>query len=78
VSWNVLQPTFRLEEEVVMITDIGIEVGPAWFDDELAKKTLRGELMQGVVNCRQRQVDLRRLGLAMELLSRHVAIPGLK
>ena len=39
---------------------------------------MRRELMQGVVYGRKREPNSRRLGLTMELLSRHMAVAGLE
>ncbi len=56
VTRNIHQLAVALEQEMVVIRRVGIEVGLRSFDGQLADKTRPLELMQRIVNGRQRDV----------------------
>ena len=64
-----------LDEEMLVIVDVGVEIAPLRVDDDLPQKAGTRELMQGVVNGRQRntRADLR--GLFVQRLCRKVTVP---
>jgi hypothetical protein len=59
---------------MVVVVDIGIEIRAARLDHDLAHQSGGGELMQGVVDCGERDPDGSRDGLAMELFGGDVAV----
>ena len=56
---DVLQHPGRLAEEMVVVVDIGVEIGAAGFDHDFAQQAGGRELVQGVVDRRQRHADRR-------------------
>ena len=65
-------------KKVVVVGDVGIEVGTLRIDDNFAEHSRLGELMQGVVNGGQRDTHCRRPRLAMEDFRRHVPVRPFK
>jgi hypothetical protein len=72
VTRDVLQFAGGLAEEMVVIGRIGIEIRAARLDDDLVQEPGIGELMQGVVDRRERYRDPRRHRFAMQLLGSDV------
>ncbi len=68
----------ELAEEVVMILDVGVEVGATRFDHHFAQDPAVDELVQRVVDGRQRYRDGRGQRFAVQLLGGDVAIAVFK
>jgi len=52
---NVEQPAGILEKEVMMVTDVGVEIGVAGIHHHLAQQPCLDELVQRIVDGRERQ-----------------------
>jgi hypothetical protein len=63
-----------LDEEMMVRRRIGVEVGARPFDRDLAQQPGRGELMQGVVDRRQRHRQFGRARLFEQHLGGEMAI----
>ncbi len=63
-----------LAEEMMMVVDVGVEIRAPGLDHDLAQQPGRGELMQRVVDGRERHRDRRGERLAVQLLGGDVAI----
>ena len=74
ISRNILQRRGVLEIEVMVIFDVGVEIGPAGLHNDLAQQTRGGELVQSIVDGRQRDLDMGADRLDVEPLRRQV--PG--
>lgn len=72
---DILQPTIVLIVKVMMLRHVGIEIGPAGLDHDLAQKARAGELMERVVNGCKRDMDIGLGRFSVELLGRHVTVP---
>lgn len=57
VTRDILDPAGPLKEEMMVFAGIGVEVGPAGIDSDLAQKTGLHKLMQRIVDRRQRYLD---------------------
>src|SRR3546814_3987818 len=68
---NVLKSPAAFVVEVVMVGDVGVEVGTPGLDHHLAQQAGFGELMQAVVDGGQRDAHVVGHGLGMQLLGRH-------
>ncbi len=74
----ILQAAGRLAKEVMVIRHIGIEIGPSGFDHDLAQHPDGGELVQRVVDGRQRDRNRVGLRLAVQVLGGYMAIDPLE
>src|SRR5215470_17453207 len=75
VARNILQLTGRFAKEVMMIGSVGVEIRAARLDNDFTQQPAIGELMQRVVDGRERYPDARRHSFAMQLLRGDVAVP---
>src|SRR5439155_13358532 len=75
---DILQLAGLFTKEMVVIGYVGVEIGPAGFYNDLMQQSRIGELMEGVVHGRERHPNSRAQRLAMQLLSRDVAVSALK
>src|SRR4051812_25388812 len=78
VAGDILELTGAFEEEVMVVGDVGVEVGPPGLDHDLAQQTRGGELVQRVVDRGQGHPDAGRHGLAMKLLGRDVPVAAVE
>ena len=65
-------------KKVVMVAGVRVEVGSPSIDDDLAQQPSFGELVERIVNGRQRDLDVPRNGFFVQPFSRHVAVLGLE
>jgi hypothetical protein len=59
---------------MVMVGDIGVEIGSRSVDRDLAQKPRLGELMQRIVDGRERHPDACRYRLRVQVFRRYVAV----
>ena len=74
VGRDVDHPLLVLEVEVVMVRGVGVEIGPRGVDRDFAQEARFLELVERVVDRRQRDVDARSLRLEVKLLGADVAM----
>ena len=65
---------FTLDEEVMVIGDVGVEIGLGAFHGENADHPGLGELVQRVVDCRQRHRHAGGDGFLVQFLDRQVPV----
>ena len=75
---DVLKPACGFTEEVVVIGRVGIKIGAARLNHDLAHQPGVGELVQRIINGGKRDRDRRRNRLAMELFGGDMAIIAIK
>ena len=63
---------------MMVIRHVRIEIGPSGLDDDLAQQPGGGELVQRVVDGRERDPDRAGLRLAMQVLGRHMAVAAVE
>ena len=73
-----MQRPVRLDVEVMMVAGIGVEIGPAGRDHDLAQQPRIAELVEGIVDRGQGHRHLGRLDLDMQALRRHMAMTALE
>ena len=71
---DVQQVVALLDEEVMVLSIVGVEIGLRSLERELAQQSCILELMQRVVDGRQRDVLAHARYLAMQALGRHVTV----
>jgi hypothetical protein len=71
---NVLEVARALEKEVMVIGRVGVEIGPPRFDHDFTQQTGVGELVQRVVDRRQRHLHFGLGCLHMQLLGRDMPV----
>ena len=71
---HVDQPALAFDEEVVVVADIGVEIGAGAVDRDFAQKPRLGELVQRVVDGGERDAHAGRLRLGVQVLGRNVAV----
>ena len=76
VARNILQPTSCFAKEVMVIGGVGVEIRAAGLDDNFTQQSAIGELMQRVIDGRERYPDARRHSFAMQLLGGDMAVPS--
>ena len=74
IADQVDQLSIVLDEEVMVITDIGVEIGTAAVDSDYTQKSSPGELVKHVVDRGQGDMDAGRLRFSMQILRRKMAI----
>ena len=67
LTGNVLEVARPFEEEVMVVRRVGVEIGPPRFDHDLTQQTGVGELVQRIVDRRQRYLHFGVGRLRMEL-----------
>src|SRR6516165_9848347 len=72
---DVLQPGGRFAEEMMMVGRVRIEVRAARLDHDFAQQPGLGELMQGIVDSRERHPDRRTQRFTVQLLGGDMAVP---
>ena len=65
-------------EKMVMIGNVGVEVRALRIDNDFPQQADGGELMQGVVDGRQRHPDLGGLGIGVENFRGDMPVPAFK
>ena len=65
---------FVLNEKVMVIADIGVEIGAAAIDGDRAQQSGSGELVQGVVDGGQRDMDAGCLSFGTQIFRRKMAM----
>src|SRR5256714_8105288 len=73
-AWDVHQATLDLDEEMVVVGDVGIEIRALPADGDLAQQTCALELMQRIVDGCQRDPLAGLHGLLVQDLGRDVAV----
>ena len=71
---NVKKPAGILEEEVMMVTDVGVEIGAAEIHHHLAQQSCLDELAQRIVDSRERHLDRGLDRFAVQLLGGDVPV----
>ena len=74
VAGDVQQAVGVLDEEVVVVPGVGIEISALGIDRDFAQQPGVRELVQGIVDGGQRNLDAVGLGFPMEYLGRHMAV----
>ena len=75
---NVLQDAAQFAEEMVVVVGVGVEIRPPGLDHDLAQQPGRGELVQRVVDRRQRHRDFGAERLAVQLLGRYMPLAAVE
>jgi hypothetical protein len=75
ITDEVDQLALAFDEEVMVIARVGVEIGGAGVDRHRAQKSGFGELMQGVINRRERHSEAGDIGLGVQIFRRNVAMP---
>ena len=74
LAWDVEQPAGILEKKVMVVTDIGVEIGVAGIHHHLTEQPCLDELMQRVVYGRERHPDRGPDRFAVQLLGGDVPV----
>ena len=71
---DVLQFAAVLDQEVVMIADIGVEIDAGAIDGDFAQQAGGGELVKGVIDGGQRDREIGRQRLLVKTLGGHMPV----